>query len=410
MRATRMPRAGQRATLFAVGYVSVWTAISLALFAMSTELSAIGMASPTDPPFAPWAGAVVLCVGILQRSRWKAKQLVRCRTACVTARAPTNVMTAWRDGYRLGVDCGLSCAAPMAVLVVAGLMDARMMVLITAAITAERVAPAGVRIARLTGSLALVAGLVMWARAIDGPSASSRHKQALPPAPRNRHDSSIPLPRIAMTIPTQDTVVRRSFLARLAAIGGALTVALPSTASAQSSRAPTHPADAWLDDLKGQHKNIFDCISIENASSGWAFARNFLTANTGPIYQLKDADINVIVCVRHLASVFGFNDAMWAKYKLGESQKVNEGGVAAVKNPHATTANDLAKRGVIVAVCGMATTRISRAVATESGLNAADIEADLRANLVTPTARVVAAGVIVTNRAQEKGFTYTYVG
>jgi intracellular sulfur oxidation DsrE/DsrF family protein len=58
----------------------------------------------------------------------------------------------------------------------------------------------------------------------------------------------------------------------------------------------------------------------------------------------------------------------------------------------------------------MATTRISRAVATESGLNAADIEADLRANLVTPTARVVAAGVIVTNRAQEKGFTYTYVG
>jgi len=49
-------------------------------------------------------------------------------------------------------------------------------------------------------------------------------------------------------------------------------------------------------------------------------------------------------------------------------------------------------------------------VVGEAGLNAADVEADLRANLVTPTARVVAAGVIVTNRAQEKGFTYTYVG
>jgi intracellular sulfur oxidation DsrE/DsrF family protein len=185
---------------------------------------------------------------------------------------------------------------------------------------------------------------------------------------------------------------------------------LPSTASAQSSRAPTHPADAWLDDLKGQHKNIFDCVSIETGPSGWTFARNFLTANTGPIYQLKDSDVNAIVCVRHLASVFGFNDAMWAKYKLGESQKVMEGGVPAVKNAHATTANDLAKRGVIVAVCGMATARIARTVAAESGLNAADVEADLRANLVTPTARVVAAGVIVTNRAQEKGFTYTYVG
>lgn len=213
-----------------------------------------------------------------------------------------------------------------------------------------------------------------------------------------------------MTIHTQNTVVRRSFLARLAAATGALAVAFPYTTSAQSSGGPTHPADAWLDDLKGQHRNIFDCISVENASSGWAFARNFLTANTGPIYQLKDADVNVIVCVRHLASVFGFNDAMWAKYKLGESQKVNEGGVPAVKNPHATAATELAKRGVIVAVCGMATTRIARTVAADAGLNAADVEADLRANLVTPTARVVAAGVIVTNRAQEKGFTYTYVG
>jgi intracellular sulfur oxidation DsrE/DsrF family protein len=101
---------------------------------------------------------------------------------------------------------------------------------------------------------------------------------------------------------------------------------------------------------------------------------------------------------------------MWAKYKLGESQKVNEGGVPATRNPHANTAVDLAKRGVVVTICGLATGRIARTFAGEAGLNAADVEADLRANLVTPTARVVAAGVIVTNRAQEKGFTYTYVG
>ena len=210
----------------------------------------------------------------------------------------------------------------------------------------------------------------------------------------------------------QDALVRRSFLARLAAVGTALAgvVAVPSTSRAQPARGPTHPADAWLDDLKGQHKNIYDCTSVENGPMGWTFARNFLTANTGPIYQLKDTDVNAIVCVRHSATVFGFNDAMWAKYKLGESQKVNEGGVAATKNPQTRVANDLASRGVIVAVCGMATTRIARTVASDAGMSAADVEADLRANLVTPTARVVAAGVIVTNRAQEKGFTYTYVG
>jgi intracellular sulfur oxidation DsrE/DsrF family protein len=214
----------------------------------------------------------------------------------------------------------------------------------------------------------------------------------------------------------QGTVVRRSFLARLAAVGSALAgvAALPSTSAGQPAtprgKGPTHPADAWLDDFTGQHKNIYDCTTVENGPTGWTFARNFLTANTGSIYQLKDADINVIVSVRHLATAFGFNDAMCAKYKLGESQKVNEGGVPAVRNPHANTAVDLAKRGVIVTVCGLATGRIARTVAGEAGLNAADVEADLRANLVTPTARVVAAGVIVTNRAQEKGFTYTYVG
>jgi intracellular sulfur oxidation DsrE/DsrF family protein len=211
----------------------------------------------------------------------------------------------------------------------------------------------------------------------------------------------------------QDAVVRRSFLARLAAAGTAIAgvVAFPSRAAAQMPHSgPTHPADAWLDDLKGQHKNIFDCVSVENGPQGWTFARNFLTANTGPIYQLADADVNAIVCVRHTASVYGFNDAVWTKYKLGESQKVSEAGVPAAKNPHANTANELARRGVIVAVCGMALSRIARTVAPAAGVSPADVEADLRANLVTPTARVVAAGVIVTNRAQEKGFTYTYVG
>lgn len=158
LRGVQVSRAAQRTTLFAAGYASVWTVFGLALVALSAE------------PFAPWAaGAVVLFGGALQRSRWKAKHLLRCRQACATACAvPPSVMAAWRDGCRLGVDCGLSCAAPMAVLLVAGLMDARMMAAITAAITAERVAPGGVRIARLTGALALVAGLVMCARAIGG--------------------------------------------------------------------------------------------------------------------------------------------------------------------------------------------------------------------------------------------------
>lgn len=157
LRTMRSPQATQRTALFALGYASVWIAIGLTLFALRT------------PGVASWVAAVViLCAGALQCSRWKAKQLLRCRDLCVIARAvPGNVVATWRDGCRLGIDCGLSCTAPMAVLCVAGLMDARMMVVITAAITAERVAPAGALIARLTGAIALVSGVVMCVQAIQ---------------------------------------------------------------------------------------------------------------------------------------------------------------------------------------------------------------------------------------------------
>jgi predicted metal-binding membrane protein len=148
LRAMQTPRGIQHITLFAAGYATVWAVIGLALFAMSTEM----------PPLAPWSfGAVLLGVGAMQRSRWKAMRLLRCRQTCVTG-------SGWRGGCWLGGACALSCAAPMAVLFAGGLMDERLMLLITAAITAERVAPGGVRIARLTGASALVVGLLLCVR------------------------------------------------------------------------------------------------------------------------------------------------------------------------------------------------------------------------------------------------------
>jgi predicted metal-binding membrane protein len=153
LRARHVPRAAALTMVFAAGYAIVWSAMGLSLFAMSVEVS-----------IAPWAvGAVILGAGVLQRSRWKAARLLRCRSACVPpCMIPANIATALRGGYTLGIDCVLSCAAPMAVLFVTGVMDARMMIVITAAITAERVAPGGVRLARLTGALAVVVAFVVF--------------------------------------------------------------------------------------------------------------------------------------------------------------------------------------------------------------------------------------------------------
>ena len=159
LRAMRAARVGERTTIFAAGYATVWTFASLGLFALSAELSPMRMASMA-PSFSPLTvGLVLVCGGLVQRSRWKARQLVGCGDASAETQSDTaSIASAWQEGCRFGVRCCLSCAAPMAVLFVAGLMDTRAMLAVTVAITAERLAPGGQRVARATGSLALIAG------------------------------------------------------------------------------------------------------------------------------------------------------------------------------------------------------------------------------------------------------------
>ena len=53
----------------------------------------------------------------------------------------------------------------MVILLVVGLMDLRAMAVVTAAITVERLAPAGERVARVTGAVVVGAGLFLIARA-----------------------------------------------------------------------------------------------------------------------------------------------------------------------------------------------------------------------------------------------------
>ncbi len=61
--------------------------------------------------------------------------------------------------------CGLSCANLTAILLVVGIMDLRIMIAVTAAITAERLAPSGQRVAQAIGAVGLVAGLFVITRA-----------------------------------------------------------------------------------------------------------------------------------------------------------------------------------------------------------------------------------------------------
>jgi predicted metal-binding membrane protein len=160
-------RLGLLTALVAVGYFFVWTVLGMAVFPLGVALATLEMRLPALAQAVPLAvGVVVLIAGALQFSSWKAHHLARCREApgrgCMLA---ADADTAWRQGMHFGFHCGLSCANLTAILLVAGVMDLRAMTVVTAAITAERLAPAGQRVARAVGAVAAGAGVFLLVRA-----------------------------------------------------------------------------------------------------------------------------------------------------------------------------------------------------------------------------------------------------
>ena len=160
-------RLGRLTALVGVGYFSVWTAFGMAVFPLGAALAAVEMRLPALARAVPIAvGAVVLMAGSLQFTAWKAHHLACCREAPGRGRTlPAAAGTAWRHGLRLGLHCSYCCAGLMAILLGLGVMDLRAMAVVTAAISVERLAPDGERVARATGAVIVGAGLLLFAGA-----------------------------------------------------------------------------------------------------------------------------------------------------------------------------------------------------------------------------------------------------
>ena len=158
---------GRLTALVGAGYFFVWIAFGLAAFPLGVTLAAIEMQQPTLARVVPVAvGVVVLIAGMFQFTAWKTHHLACCRETPGRGRSLTaDASTAWRHGLRLGIHCSLCCASLMAVLLVIGVMDLRAMAVVTAAITIERLAPAGERVARVIGAVVVGAGLLLIAQA-----------------------------------------------------------------------------------------------------------------------------------------------------------------------------------------------------------------------------------------------------
>jgi predicted metal-binding membrane protein len=171
-----------------VGYFFPWMVFGLVAFPVGVALAAVEMQQPPLARAVPISVAVVVVVaGMLQFSAWKARHLAGCResfaartgvTTSAFARTgvtanygesgstlPADVSTAWRHGLRLGLHCSFCCAGLMAILLVMGIMDLRVMAVVAAAITVERLAPNGERFARAIGAVVIGTGVFLIAHA-----------------------------------------------------------------------------------------------------------------------------------------------------------------------------------------------------------------------------------------------------
>jgi predicted metal-binding membrane protein len=167
-------RVGLRTALAGAGYFFVWTVVGVVTFPLGVALATAEMRQPALASAAPLAaGVAVLIAGALQFTAWKARRLACCREAAGHSRAmPADAGTALRHGLRLGLQCGSCCGNLMAILLAVGVMDLRAMAVVTAAITVERLAPAGDRAARVVGAVVIATGFLLIVRAA-GPFRSS---------------------------------------------------------------------------------------------------------------------------------------------------------------------------------------------------------------------------------------------
>lgn len=200
---------------------------------------------------------------------------------------------------------------------------------------------------------------------------------------------------------------RRGLFTRLVA-AAALGVAGLSGGRAEAA---ANDGPDWPGKLKGRHRQVVDAVEV-NDGFPLAFAYTFLITNPSP------GAATAVIVVRHISLTLALNDAVWAKYKIGESLKIidPETKVAAVKNPYfhpkpgVLMSDDFAidrllAKGVIFGACNIALHALSKKLAANAGVGVDDAAKEWAANVI-PGIALIPSGTWGVNRAQEAGCTY----
>jgi len=155
---------GSITLVLGAGYFLVWLLFGVVAFAAGAAVAHAAMtwvAVSRTIPFAA-AGALVLA-GIFQLSPWKSACLRHCRDPLTVV--AHHLHGGWRGALSLGLHhgavCSACCWALMLIQLVLGVMNLAVMVIVGVVIALEKLVPRGELVAQITGSAAILCGIIL---------------------------------------------------------------------------------------------------------------------------------------------------------------------------------------------------------------------------------------------------------
>ena len=197
---------------------------------------------------------------------------------------------------------------------------------------------------------------------------------------------------------------------------GRITLAMTLVMSGVAVAQGIQPSNNWIKSMDGKYKQFFDAPAPAGGIPLVHIMNYYDTYNKA--YGVKDSDIDAVLTFYGSTTLYGINDAAWAKYKIGEFLDTKDGsGQFATANPWRAAPNimgmtlapasieALQKRGTTMLLCNNALTIFSGMLAQKRGLDAGVVYNDLKANIL-PGVELIPGMVIAVEQAHKAGLSY----
>jgi hypothetical protein len=228
--------------------------------------------------------------------------------------------------------------------------------------------------------------------------------------------------RAAPALPRPYAIASLSMVAVAVAIAVGAVVLDAKTAEKPAAKSiatstSREPSNRWLDGLKAKHRQFFDAPTANGGIPLVHVMNYYDTYNKA--FAVKDNDIDAVLTFYGATTFYGLNDAMWAKYKLGEFLETVDPatGKPAVANPWKSapvilgmtiptaSIEALQKRGATMILCNNALGIFSGLLAQKRGLDAKVVYEDMKANIL-PDVELVPGMVVAIEQAARAGLSY----